>query len=194
RDRRTSAGGGGRSGRGWPEELLDSRSYPPGDDLLVDGTGGDRAFEGIGQVKGLGDRAGHQAGGGEVAGQGRPDQQQVVVAGGGGGQPAGRGVAHRGAEAAVGEGAVVGDLPPLGVHGGNHVGLDQTGQALVGGGEGTGRVVEGDAARVLGAPAGVHVDADQGVGLGQVGAGVAGHDVVVGALDRQHPRVGVDRA
>ena len=61
----------------------------------------------------------------------------------------------------------------------------QVGEAEVLGAERAGGVVARDAARVVGRAAGVEVDADEQVGLGRVGADVAGGDVVVHALRRE---------
>jgi len=80
----------------------------------------------------------------------------------------------------------VGDGETAGVHGFEHIALHQGGQPQVLGGKLPVGIVGGHAPCVRRGP-GIHVDADEDVGPGHVGAHVTGRDIVVDALDCQQP-------
>jgi len=72
--------------------------------------------------------------------------------------------------------------PPLRVHLGEDIVLYQVGQPQINGREGSGVVVGRDASSVLGGSTDVHVDADQNVGLGEVGAHIPSCHIIELAL------------
>jgi hypothetical protein len=109
----------------------------------------------------------------------------MVVGGRLPGDATGRGIADVGPQRRVGQDAVIGDAPPLCVHVGQHVGLDQSGQGEVLGGERAHRVVGSETPCVLSRCARIEVDADKGPCLGVIGTLVAGCDVVMRALESE---------
>ena len=123
--------------------------------------------------------------------QGRTDREQVVVVGGERGQATGRRIAGLDrAESTVAYDAVVGICQPRSFIADRKSVCTRAARRSLAEENGR-RIAEGDAAGVGRDPPGVHVDTDQSVGVGQIGAEVPGDFVVMGASDGQHPLVDI---